>query len=237
MDYQQADVVAVQETKVRDSEFPEAEIREAGYEVVFRGEKAYNGVAFIARHPIEEVRAGFDDGESADEPRLLQARIGPYTLVNTYVPQGREIDHEMFAYKCRWLERLRAYFDQRFSPRDHLIWLGDMNVAHDPIDVYNPADRAKHVCYHEDAREAFAACREWGFVDLLRQHHPEGGHYTFFDYRSRASLDNAQGWRIDYILTSPALAANCTACDIDLEPRRQPKSSDHTFLVATFDGT
>ena len=235
MEQQEADVVAVQETKVTDNDFPEAAIRDAGYEVVYRGQKSYNGVAILSRHPITEVRAGFEDAEPADESRLLQATIGPVTIVNTYVPQGREIDHEMYAYKCRWLERLRHYFDERFTHASPVVWLGDMNVAHDPIDVYNPEDRAKHVCYHEDARRAFAYCREWGFEDVLRKHHPEGGHYTFFDYRSTTSVEKGQGWRIDSILTPPALAAKCTRCEIDVEPRKKPKASDHTFQAATFD--
>ena len=235
MEIHGVDVTAVQETKVQDADFPESAIRDAGFDVVYRGQKSYNGVAILSREPITGARAGFDDGESPDETRLLQATVGAVTIVNTYVPQGREVGHEMYAYKCRWLERLRDYFDAHFTHDDALVWLGDMNVAHDPIDVYNPEDRAKHVCYHEDARRAFAHCRDWGFQDVLRKHHPEGGLYTFFDYRSTTSVEKGQGWRIDYILTPPGLAETCTSCEIDSQPRKEPKASDHTFQVATFD--
>lgn len=231
----QPDVLCVQETKVVDELFPAEALEEAGYHAVFRGQKSYNGVAILSREPATEVRAGFEDGGPADETRLLQARVGPVTLVNTYVPQGREIDHEMFRYKCEWFRRLRATFDARFRPADPVVWLGDMNVASEPIDVFNPEQRARHVCYHQDARDAFAHCRDWGFVDVFRRHHPEPGHYTFFDYRTAHAATFGKGWRIDYILASPSLAESCTQCFIDLEPRLQPKPSDHTFLVADFE--
>ncbi len=231
----QPDVVAVQETKVQDCEFPEDPIRAAGYHVSYRGQKSYNGVAILSREPAEDVRAGFEDEGPADESRFLQATIGGVTIVNTYVPQGREIDHEMYQYKLDWFKRLRAYFDTRFKATDRVVWLGDMNVAHESIDVHNPEKRAKHVCYHQDARDAFAQCRDWGFVDVFRKHHPEAGHYTFYDYRGRNNVKDGLGWRIDYILTSPGLAECCRDCRIDVEPRLKPKPSDHTFMIAEFD--
>lgn len=234
LDAHKPDVVGVQETKVVDELFPAAPFTEAGYHVVFRGQKSYNGVAILSREPATEVRAGFDDSGPADEPRLLQARVGPITLVNTYVPQGRDIEHEMYAYKCAWFRRLRDLFDDRFAADDSVVWLGDMNVAHDPIDVHNPQQRTKHVCYHQDARDAFSHCRRWGFIDVFRNHHPEPGHYTFFDYRTANAATSGKGWRIDYILTSPGLAERCTDSYIDVQPRLLPKPSDHTFLVADF---
>ncbi|HMO52054.1 MAG TPA: exodeoxyribonuclease III [Kiritimatiellia bacterium] len=228
------DILCLQETKVQDVEFPELPLREAGYHLQFRGMKSYNGVAILSRSPPDAVTAGFDDGGPADEPRLLCARWGDLSVVNTYVPQGRAIDHEMFRYKIEWFRRLRAYFDRNFRPSEALVWVGDLNVAAQPIDVYNPEQRAQHVCYHADAREALAFCRAWGFEDVFRKFHPEGGHYTFFDYRTADSLARGWGWRIDYILASPAMAERATQCTIDLEPRKQPKASDHTVMYADF---
>jgi exodeoxyribonuclease III len=230
------DILCLQETKVQDSEFPAQPILDAGYHVAFKGMKAYNGVAIISRKKPDEVFSGLDDGGQADEPRLIRARFGDVNIVNTYVPQGREIDHEMFKYKIEWLKRLRGYFDRHFTQQDKLLWVGDLNVAIQPIDVYNPEARAKHVCYHADAREAFAFCQAWGFQDVFRKYHPEGGHYTFFDYRTIDSLGKGQGWRIDYILASPPMLKMAKDCHIDLEPRRQPKASDHTYMVAEFNG-
>lgn len=232
---QQPDILAVQETKVVDSDFPQADINRAGYQVIFKGQKSYNGVAVLTREPAELVFSGFDDGEKEpDETRLMVVKHGDLFIANTYVPQGREIDHPMFAYKVRWLERLRAFFDRHFKPEQKVVWLGDTNVAHDPIDVYNPQSRADHVCYHEAARKAFAHCREWGFEDVFRKFHPEGGHYTYFDYRTIQALERGMGWRIDYILASPPMAARAVSGEIDLEPRRREKPSDHTPLVADF---
>lgn len=228
------DVLCIQETKVQDIEFPLEALVECGYHVRFKGQKSYNGVATLTREKPDEVSSGFDDDGPSDEPRLLTVRLGGLSIVNTYVPQGRAIDHEMYGYKLEWFKRLRAYFDAGFDPGDNVVWLGDMNVAHDPIDVHNPKERATHVCYHEDARAAFADCRTWGFVDVFRKHHPEAGHYTFFDYRTADVVKRGMGWRIDYILTSPGMADRCQNAYIDLEPRLLDKPSDHTFLVAEF---
>lgn len=228
------DILCLQETKVQDSEFPLEAVEATGYHVAFKGMKAYNGVAILSREKADEVACGLDDGGPADEPRLIRARFGDIHVVNTYVPQGRDIEHEMFAYKLAWLRRLRAYFDRHFTVKDKLLWLGDLNVAAQPIDVYNPEARAKHVCYHADVREALAFCRAWGFEDVFRTFHPEGGHYTFFDYRTIDSVGKGQGWRIDYVLASPPMVKRAVRCVIDVEPRRLPKASDHTYMVAEF---
>ena len=230
----QADVLCLQETKVQDGEFPLEAFTSAGLNVAFRGMKSYNGVAVASPHPITDVRTGLDDGGPADEPRLMRATVGGVTVVNTYIPQGRDIEHEMFRYKLEWFRRLRGYFDRNFKPADALVWLGDCNVAAEPIDVHNPEERENHVCYHADARSAFQHCRAWGFADVFRTFHPEGGHYTFFDYRTQFKGPTQEGWRIDYILASPALAKRATRCWIDLEPRLRERPSDHTFLAADF---
>lgn len=231
---EQPDYLCLQETKVQDHEFPLVPLEAAGYHVNFRGMKSYNGVAILSRQAPDEVAAGLDDGGPPDEPRLIRARFGDLHIVNTYVPQGRDIEHEMFRYKIEWLRRLRGYFDRHFKTTDQVVWVGDLNVAIQPIDVYNPEVRARHVCYHADARDALTFCWAWGFEDVFRKVHPEGGHYTFFDYRTVDSLERGQGWRIDYILASPSLGRRIKDCRIDLEPRRQPKASDHTVMVAEF---
>jgi exodeoxyribonuclease-3 len=208
---------------------------DAGWKVAFKGMKSYNGVAIISKTAPDEVRFGFADGGPADEPRLAWARFGKIHIVDTYVPQGREIDHEMFQYKLQWFARLEKFFADNFSKNDSVIWTGDINVAAEPIDVHNPEERENHVCFHIDARRAFARTRDRGFVDVFRKFHPEPGHYTFFDYRTVFSASRGLGWRIDYILASPPLAARATKCWIDVEPRLKPKASDHTFLAADFD--
>jgi exodeoxyribonuclease III len=228
------DALCIQETKVQDQDFPRQPIEAAGYHVVFKGEKAYNGVALISRVAPEEVLFGLDDPPH-DEPRLLHVKIGRVHIVNTYVPQGREIDHPMYKYKLEWFARLHRYFERHFKKTDMLLWAGDLNVASEPIDVHSPELYGNHVCFHAAAREAFANCRSWGFADVFRSRHPEPGQYTFFDYRTPNAVQRGIGWRIDYLLASPALAKKSAEAAIDVQPRLQDKPSDHTFLSATFD--
>lgn len=231
---QQPDVLCIQETKVQDHQFPVNEIREAGYHSFFRGQKSYNGVAVLSRTPPDYTVAGLDS-EPKDETRLLHVRFGKVNIVNTYVPQGRSIDHEMYHYKLAWFKRLKKYFDENFSPDDMVLWLGDLNVARDYIDIHNAAEQEDHVCFHKSARKAFNDVLDWGFVDIFREKHPEPGEYTFYDYRTIDAVKRKMGWRIDMMLCTPPLASRCTDCFIDLKPRLAARPSDHTYLVADFD--
>ncbi|MFA7159757.1 MAG: exodeoxyribonuclease III [Kiritimatiellia bacterium] len=228
------DVMCLQETKVQDPEFPMQPFLEAGYQVAFRGEKSYNGVALASLQKPQELKFGFDDGSAPDETRLITARVGGLCVVNTYVPQGREIEHAMFKYKLQWFERLRKMFAKRFKPSDPVVWVGDLNIAPEAIDIYNAPEQEDHVCYHKDARAAFEKTRQWGFVDVFRKHHPEAGQYSFFDYRTINAVKRKMGWRVDHILATEPLAKRSLDCYIDLKPRIEPKASDHTVMVAEF---
>ena len=226
------DVLCLQETKVQDPDFPAQPIRDAGYQVVFRGQKAYAGVAIVSREEPQEVDFGLD-GE--DEARLVRAVIGGITVVNTYVPQGRSPDSEHFRYKLEWLARLRALFERHYSPEESLLWMGDFNVAPEPIDVYDPKRLKNHVDFHPEARAALERLREWGFVDVFRRHHPdEPDQYTFWDYRARDPVERGIGWRVDHIWATEPLASRSTRAWIDVAARLAERPSDHTFLVAEF---
>ncbi len=229
------DVLCVQETKAQDADFPVAAFEERGWNVVFRGEKSYNGVALVSRVPLDAVRFGFDDGGPEDATRLVRARCRGVHILNSYVPQGRAIDHPQYAYKLEWFGRIRALLEREHQPTDRLLWTGDLNVAPEDIDVDRPETKRQHVCCHEAVRAAFARVLEWGLEDVYRAFHPEPGRYSFFDYRQPRSLERNQGWRIDHLLATPALAALARGAEIDLDPRRAPKPSDHTFVWATFD--
>lgn len=229
------DVVCLQETKVVDADFPADPIREAGYQVVFRGEKSYNGVAILSLETPGDVRFGLDDGGPEDATRLACATIGPLHVVNTYIPQGREIDHAMYRYKIEWFARLRNFFERHFTPRQAVVWLGDFNIAPTAQDIHNAEQQANHVCYHVDVRRAFEATMAWGFVDVFRKHHPEPGQYTFFDYRQKDAVTRNLGWRVDHIMATRSLAAKSAGASIDLKPRLAEKPSDHTVLTAEFD--
>ncbi len=228
------DVLCVQETKVVDEDFPAAEIGSLGYRAVYRGEKSYNGVAVLSRHEIEGVSCGFDGNGSDEGTRLIAVRVMGVDIVNTYVPQGTSPDSDRFQYKLQWFGRLLDYFSRRFMPGGRLVWLGDFNVAPEPIDVHDPKRLLGHVGYHPDEHRALAAVKSWGFVDIFRKHHPEAGHYTFWDYRVRDSVARGLGWRVDHIWATGAMAALSVDASIDREPRTWEKPSDHTPLVAEF---
>ncbi|MCR5346204.1 MAG: exodeoxyribonuclease III [Fretibacterium sp.] len=227
------DLLCLQETKVVDADFPEAPFAAMGYKAYFHGEKSYNGVALLVKEPLDvKVSFGFDDSEEPDfSTRVLLLRTEGLTVLNTYVPQGKEITHPDFEVKKRFLARVRRVIEREMS--GPFAWLGDLNVAPTERDLANPKGKKDHVCFCQEIRDLFARVSE-GLVDTLRKFHPEDGVYTFFDYRVKDSVNRNIGWRIDHILTSPALAERMQDCFADLGPRREERPSDHTPLVAEF---
>lgn len=228
------DVMCLQETKVQDFEFPVDALREAGYHSTFRGMKSFNGVATLTRKEPENVVHGFSQMADSEDVRLLHVAADGVDIVNTYIPQGNKINSEKYAFKLEWFARLRRYFEQNLDPAKPTIWLGDLNVAPEPIDVYHPDRRVNDVDFHIDARNAYKSTMEWGFVDVFRKLHPDRVQYTYWDY-FRNAFENNWGWRIDHILATVPLASLCTTSEVDLEPRRAPAASDHTVVWAEFD--
>jgi len=228
------DVFCMQETKVADALFPVDAFKEIGYQVIFRGNNRYNGVAVASREKPENVFIGLGGGgNDTDEDRLIAASYSGISVINTYVPQGRDRENPLFAYKLRWYDRFRDFLTRNWSADDRLIWCGDLNVAPESIDVHNPKRLLGHVCFTPEVWDAFARVKSWGLEDLFRKHHPgEPENYTFFDYRVPRSVERKLGWRIDHILSTPALAGCCDDCSIDMKPRLAEKPSDHTILVA-----
>lgn len=234
LDQHEPDVLGIQETKVQDADFPREAIEAAGWHVVFKGEKSYNGVALICRTEPEEVRFGFSDGGPVDDTRLVRAVVDGVAVVNTYVPQGRAIDHAMYQYKLRWYKRLKKLFEAEYDAAQPLAWIGDINIAVEPIDVSNPESHRNDPCYHIDAHNAFLDVCSFGFEDVFRTHHPGEELFSFFDYRVPNAVKRNIGWRIDYVLATKPLAERSISCEIDLEPRLMEKPSDHTFMIAEF---
>ena len=229
------DVLCMQETKVDDARFPAAEFLEAGYQVIFRGARQYNGVAIASREKPEKVLHGLPDGGPPDEERLIAAVFTGIPVVNTYVPQGRERETDHFSYKLAWFDRLRNFFARTYSPDAPLIWCGDLNVAPEQIDVHDPKRLLGHVDFTPEVWEAFGMVRSWGLEDLFRRHHPgEAGRYTFFDYRVPKAVERGLGWRVDHILATAPLAGKSVRCEIDMTARLAEKPSDHTILFADF---
>ena len=229
----QPDILCVQETKVQDTDFPTDAFDRTEYKYVFKGQKSYNGVAIFSRSEISNVQFGFDD-EPKDQPRLIKAEINGIVIVNTYIPQGYLPESEKFEYKLNWFNRLLTLFDKNFKPTDPVLWVGDFNVAPEPMDVYDPQALLGHVCFHPDVHKALKDVMQWGFVDVFRTHCREPGQYTFWDYRMRNSFKRNLGWRLDHIMATEPLAKKSTACYIDKEPRLAERPSDHTPIIAEF---
>ncbi|MCL2009378.1 MAG: exodeoxyribonuclease III [Synergistaceae bacterium] len=235
------DILFLQETKATDADFPAAAFKAMGYDAYFCGEKSYNGVAVIARASLTvETRFGFGDEREPGFPtRVAYAKItggpAPVSILNTYVPQGKEITHPDYEVKKSFLERVRAFMDREAEPGSLFAWVGDLNVAPSEIDVTNPQNKKDHVCFHSEIREKFDWVVSWGLHDVLRRFRPEAGEFTFFDYRVKDALTRNIGWRIDHILATEALTKKAVDCYIDRLPRGWEKPSDHTPLVADFE--
>ncbi len=183
---------------------------------------------------MENVRAGFDEYES-EGTRLITATINNIPIVNTYIPQGFFPLSKQFHYKLDWFQRLYDYFDQYFRTDKELLWMGDFNVAPEPIDVYDPEHLLGHVGYHPDEHAALQRFKKWGFVDVFRLHQSESKQYTFWDYRIRNAVVRKMGWRVDHIWATRPLAEKSVRAWIDIAPRLLEKPSDHTFISAEFE--
>ena len=232
---QQPDVLCLQEIKCQDKDFPAEQFSEAGYEAIFQGQKSYNGVAILSRQAPREHGSGFNGQWQDDQARLIWARHGDLLIVNTYVPQGRDPQDPAFTYKLEFFNQLRVLFGVKSSPDQKVIWCGDINVAPQDIDLYDPEALAGAIGCHPDERAAYQAVLDWGFSDVFRRLHPDKQQFTFWDYRLRGAQSRGLGWRIDHILATGSVAEACVSCWADEAPRRLEKPSDHTPLVAEFD--
>ena len=231
---EQPDILALQETKVQDKDFPFDDFDELGYQAIIKGQKSYNGVAIISRLEPGSIRKNlYKEGD--EQARFLSAEFAGISIINVYVPQGFEPGTDKFEYKLKWLNDLLKYFQDNYSPEDPLILLGDFNVALDSRDVYDPEGLRGSAGFHPEEQEILGRFFKWGFVDVFRKHNQEGEQYTFWDYRIPNALKRKNGWRIDYIAATGALAGKSKSIAIDLKPRTLEKPSDHTFLVAEFD--
>ena len=233
LEQSQVDVFAMQETKLADPEFPRGELEALGYHVLYSGQKTYNGVALLSRWPCEAVVMDIPDFD--DPPRrVLGATTGGLRVLNLYVPNGQSVGSEKYEYKLRWLAALARWLQTEVQQYPHLVVLGDFNVAPEDRDVHDPAAWVGSVHVSEPERAALRAVLDVGLVDVFRLFDQPPKTFSWWDYRAFAFRRN-HGLRIDLILASRALAARCTACRIDREPRRAERPSDHAPVIATFD--
>ena len=227
------DVLCLQETKLTDDKFPVAEINAAGYQVVFSGQKTYNGVAILAKLPLTSVvinNPRFDDPQQ----RILAATVDGARIICAYVPNGQAVGSDKFDYKLAWLAALRDWLADEVAAHasEGLAILGDYNIAPDDRDVHDPAEWAGALHCSSQERAALGALTALGLSDAFRLFEQPEKTFSWWDYRQLAFRRN-RGLRIDHILLSKALAARCTACTIDRGPRKWEQPSDHAPVIAT----
>ena len=247
LDRARPDVLMMQETKLADAEVPVKTFRDAGYMLAHHGEGRWNGVAIASRCGLEDVVTNFGeplrpgatpdvgDDEPLAEARMISASCGGVRVVCVYAPNGRVVGSPFYEAKLAWYERLAQWLARAGRPTDPLVLGGDMNVAPTDADVWDP--RACHGGTHvsDREREAFARLAGWGLRDAYRQHHPEPGRYTWWDYRA-GNFHKNFGMRIDHLLVSAPLAGRVVWAEIDREARKgKPIPSDHAPLVIDID--
>jgi exodeoxyribonuclease III len=241
------DVLLMQETKLADAAAPVEAFRAAGYELAHHGEGRWNGVAIASLVGIDSVVCNFGeplravetpevgDDEPLAEARMIAAVCGGVRVVSVYAPNGRSVGSEFYEAKLLWYERLLAWLKVSATPGEPVVVGGDFNVAPTDLDVWNPKllHGGTHVSPRE--REAWARLCEWGLVDVYRVRHPEGGRYSWWDYRA-GDFHRNYGMRIDHLLATRPVAERAVWAEIDREARKgKPTPSDHAPVVVDLD--
>jgi exodeoxyribonuclease-3 len=226
------DIVALQELKAVEEQVPLMQLRALGYEAAVLGQKSYNGVALLAKRPIEDVRRGLPGDDADPQARYLEATIAGIRVAAIYLPNGNPPDTDKFAYKLAWLERLRRHAAMLLEGDLPVVLAGDFNVIPEPIDCHDPKAWEGDALFRPESRRAFRALVHLGFYDAFRALHPnERNAYTFWDYQGGAFQTDA-GIRIDHLLLSAPALDRLSRVWIDKEPRGRPKASDHTPILA-----
>ena len=228
------DVLALQELKMPDERFPAADIAAAGYQSVFAGQKAYNGVAILSRAPAEDVTVGIP-GLDDEQRRAISATVDGVRVVSLYVPNGQAVGSEKYQYKLRWLQAAREWLHGEAGRHPSLAVLGDLNIAPDERDVHDPKRWEGKVLFSEPERAAFRSLLGAGLHDAFRLFEQPPKVFTWWDYGSLALRLN-WGLRIDHALVNSGGAARCRRCWVEVGPRRNERPSDHAPLLLELDG-
>jgi exodeoxyribonuclease III len=231
----QPDVVCLQELKAPQDKFPEKAIRDAGYGVIWHGQKSYNGVAILARglDPVEAQR-GLPGDPNDTHSRYIEAAIGDLVVGCLYLPNGNPAPGPKFDYKLGWFERFISHATELVGRGSPVILAGDYNVIPTDIDVYKPERWVDDALFRPETRAAYQRLLGQGWTDALRKVRPEEKIYTYWDYFRNAYGRDA-GLRIDHLLLNPSAALRLLTAGVDREVRGWEKSSDHapTWITLT----
>ena len=224
------DVLCIQETKMKDAVFPSLVFHEMGYESAHFGQGQWNGVAILSKVGLDNVVNNFAVGEPDGEARIISAECGGITVVCVYVPNGRELEHDHYQYKLRWMKQLKQHMVKIAKPTGDVIVTGDFNIAPDDIDVWDPAALVGSTHVSAPEREVLNDLCAWGLTDIYRDQHPEPKLFSWWDYRDGGFHKN-HGMRIDLLLVSESVAKRTKMTVVDRNARKGEKPSDHAPVV------
>jgi exodeoxyribonuclease III len=222
------DVVLLQEIKCQDESFPAADIAAIGYDAAVHGQKTYNGVAILSRHPMTDIRRRLPGDEADPQARWIEATVAGVRVVSLYLPNGNPAPGDKFDYKLSWMDRMIRHARTLLDEGQPLVLGGDYNICPTDSDVYDPQGWRDDALCRPDSRARFRTLLHLGFTEAFRALHPDAARaYTFWDYQAGA-WPRDLGLRIDHLLLSPQAADRLTAVHIDKTPRGWEKASDHT---------
>lgn len=230
----QPDVVALQEIKAVTEKFPESAFNELGFRAAVHGQPTYNGVAILAKHELSGVRSGMDDVQIDEQARVVAAEIDGISVLDVYVPNGGSIGSDKWKYKLEWLDLFLLHLESNYSADQPLIVLGDFNIAPDDDDVAHPEEWGNSVLCDPQVRDRFERLIDWGLNDTFRKHHPDGGVYSWWDYRQLA-FPKGNGLRIDLVLSTDCVDETSVQAWVDRDERKGEGPSDHAPVVVEFD--
>lgn len=222
------DIACLQELKAPDEKFPLKAIEEAGYTAIWHGQKAWNGVAILAKkkYALKEVGKGLPGDPLDLQSRYIEATVNGLLICNLYLPNGNPAPGPKFDYKLAWFKRLQKKAKALLKSEMPVILLGDFNVIPTDLDAQKPASWVKDALFFPESKAAYAALVKQGWTDSLRELYPDEKIFTFWDYFRNAFARDA-GIRIDHILLSPALKKKLHAANVDRHVRGWEKTSDH----------
>ena len=223
-------VLGLQELKCRDEDFPAEAFKDLGYRCLTHGQKTYNGVALLTRDDVSEPVTGIP-GLDDPQARAVAATVGDTRVVNLYVPNGKEVGHDHYHYKLRWLDALIEWLRTELERWPRLAVMGDFNIAPDDRDVHDPEEWRDKILCSEPERARLKTLEELGLKDSFRLFEQPEDKFSWWDYRAGGFRRN-RGLRIDLVLLSAALAPDCQASEIDNAPRRLERPSDHAPVFA-----
>jgi len=237
------DVALLQELKCPETDMPRLELEALGYNIQVVGQKTYNGVAILSKTKMQAELTALPDHDATDEQaRYVEAIIDipdgkrwkALRVASIYLPNGNPVESEKYPYKLAWMKRLRTRAIELLKLEEPTILGGDFNCAPADEDVYDPAGWAEDALCRPETRAEFRSLLNLGYLDAFRHFYPEGHRYTFWDYQA-GRWPRDEGLRIDHLLLSPQAADCLSACEIDRNPRKQEKPSDHTPIWCGLD--